>query len=109
MDVKSTGTMNFLRSVLAQMRLQPEIPSSRPDVRLPKRGSVVTVGSVNSLSGSHWLAAYTASKHAVLGLSKSAVVEVAAEGIRVNVVSRGNGDAHDGLVPQGIKRACSCV
>lgn len=49
-------------------------------------GSIVVTSSVAGLRGSAMLAAYSASKHAVVGMAKSAALEGAADGIRVNVV-----------------------
>jgi len=83
--VNATGTPNFLRAVIAQMKPQELLTSVRSGVRRPCRGSVVAAGPAVSLTCAHWLAAHTASKHAVLGLAKSAAVEVAMEGIRVNL------------------------
>lgn len=47
-------------------------------------GSIVITSSVAGLKGSARLAAYSASKHAVLGLMRSAALEGAVDGIRVN-------------------------
>lgn len=52
-------------------------------------GSIVNVGSVNSFIGAPMATAYVTSKHALLGLSRSAAVELASENIRVNIVCPG--------------------
>ena len=53
------------------------------------RGSVVNVASGAGLLGSASGNAYTASKHAVVGLTRSAAFMYAQQGIRVNVVAPG--------------------
>lgn len=49
-------------------------------------GSVINTSSVSGLGGSHRLSPYIASKHAVVGLTKAAAVEVAKTNVRVNSV-----------------------
>jgi len=53
------------------------------------RGSIVNVSSAYGHVGAAGAAVYVASKHAVEGLTKSAAIEVAGTGVRVNVVAPG--------------------
>ena len=51
-----------------------------------KWGRVVNVASTLALTGYRYTSAYTASKHALLGLTRSVAVEAAAHGVTVNAV-----------------------
>ncbi len=53
------------------------------------RGAVVNTASTAGLFGASGLAAYVASKHAVLGMTKVASADVARQGVRVNAVCPG--------------------
>ncbi len=54
-----------------------------------KAGRVVTIGSVMSEFAGSGLAAYTASKHGLLGLSRALATELGGHGITVNCVQPG--------------------
>jgi NAD(P)-dependent dehydrogenase (short-subunit alcohol dehydrogenase family) len=73
MDVNATGPFLCMRAVMPGMR---------------KRGSgvVVTVASTAGRIGVPYTTAYTASKHAAVGLTRAAASEVAGTGVRVNAV-----------------------
>ncbi len=52
--------------------------------------AIVVIASQNAWRGNQHLAGYTASKHAVLGLVRSAALELGPRGVRVNAVAPGS-------------------
>jgi NAD(P)-dependent dehydrogenase (short-subunit alcohol dehydrogenase family) len=62
-------------------------------IMLPqRRGSIVNVSSAYGSVGAAGASVYVASKHAVEGMTKSAALEVAGTGVRINVVAPGTTD-----------------
>lgn len=76
MRVNVDGTMRLMRAVI-------------PGMLAAGSGRVVNVASEAGLRGSAAGAAYTASKHAVVGLTKSSAVMYAGTGVTVNAVAPG--------------------
>ncbi len=60
-----------------------------PSMTEARRGRVVVISSIAGKTGGARIAAYTASKHGVLGLVRSAASEVARTGVTVNAVCPG--------------------
>jgi NAD(P)-dependent dehydrogenase (short-subunit alcohol dehydrogenase family) len=55
-----------------------------------RAGSIVNTGSMGSAGGVPGSSAYNTAKHAVIGLTKTAAIEVGPTGVRVNAVLPGN-------------------
>jgi A-factor type gamma-butyrolactone 1'-reductase (1S-forming) len=75
-----------LRGVFLAMRAE------LPALLARGSGAIVNVASVGGLVGVPNLSAYTASKHAVVGLTRSVALEYATTGIRINAVAPGGTD-----------------
>jgi len=52
-------------------------------------GAIINSSSVAGLTGTPGISAYNASKHAVIGLTRSAAAEWASKGIRINSINPG--------------------
>lgn len=74
-DVNLIGTLRAVEATVDRLRRS--------------RGCVVTVGSMLSYNGSRSLPAYTASKTAVLGLTRALADRLGPEGVRANCVAPG--------------------
>lgn len=57
--------------------------------RMPDGGAVVVVASLNGWRGDPNIASYVASKHAAVGLTRAAALDLGRRGIRVNAVAPG--------------------
>lgn len=60
-----------------------------PDMKASGRGSIVNVGSTSWMIGQGGMAGYTASKSAVLGLTRSLARDFGQFGVRVNAIAPG--------------------
>src|SRR6267154_4915454 len=75
-DTNVLGTLLSLKHELRVMTAQ-------------KSGSIINISSTYGHAGAAYASVYAASKHAVEGFTKSAALEVASTGVRVNVVAPG--------------------
>ena len=78
MDANLRGAYLFARALLPQL--------------VPSRGACALMASVQGLATQQNVAAYTVSKHGLIGLARSIAVDFAADGVRANAVAPGSVD-----------------
>ena len=76
MNINVTGIFNFMKYVTLQMKSQS-----------PQGGAILNTASQAGVDGPPNMPAYSASKSAVIGLTKTAAKDLAPHGVRVNSLS----------------------
>jgi 3-oxoacyl-[acyl-carrier protein] reductase len=94
-DINLTGAFNMIRAITPLLRAQ-------------QHGKIVNVASVHGLRSEFGLANYAASKAGLIGLTRSAAVELGPSNINVNAVAPGyirTTRLTDGVSPEVLDRA----
>lgn len=100
MGVNINGPFHLMRSCIPHMLMNdPQASSDAPPSlswrgeqlppRSPSKGAIINICSTSSIHGAAAGAAYTASKHALLGLTRNTAWMYREQGIRVNAIMPG--------------------
>jgi 3-oxoacyl-[acyl-carrier protein] reductase len=95
LDTNLTGAFNMIRAIAPMLRAQ-------------QHGKIVNIASIHGLRGEFGLSNYAASKAGLIGLTRSAAVELGPSNINVNAVAPGyirTTRLTDGVAPEVLDRA----
>ena len=114
-SIESLGVAEWTRTL--DVTLTPAFTALRaaiPIMRAQGGGVVVNVASISGLGGDRGLAAYNAAKAAVVNLTRTAALELARTGVRVNAVCPGLIDTPAlqralGRLPDRAAEVCAAV
>ncbi|KAL8769664.1 MAG: hypothetical protein Q9209_004461 [Squamulea sp. 1 TL-2023] len=87
MNVNAKGVLTCTRAVSKAMLAQgARYAKSRKGTRDVGKGCIVNLGSANSYAAIPGKVGYVASKHAMMGITKTAALDCASQGVRINAV-----------------------
>jgi NAD(P)-dependent dehydrogenase (short-subunit alcohol dehydrogenase family) len=99
-SLTETTDADWLRSIEVNLSMAFQLIRDLSDALAARKGGVVNIGSVHTVATSHNVFPYAVSKSAMVGLTRSAALEMAGLGVRCNSVLLGAVDTpmlRDGL------------
>lgn len=93
LEVNTRAVLLCMQEEIKVMEKQaPQLTPGISDPRRAQRGAIVNIASVTGLAAIQNIMPYTVSKHAVIGLTKSAALDHGYQQIRINCVCPGMAD-----------------
>lgn len=86
-NVNARGTLLCMQAeIKAMLKQEPRQTYPYKSARPSERGSIVNLASLAGIGGVSQMTPYVASKHAVVGMTRTAALENARKGIRINAI-----------------------
>lgn len=91
-DLESTTTAAFDAVMAVNLKSAFLVSRAAAPALKSTRGAIVNMASVQAFATQRGVLAYTTSKHALVGLTRSMALDLATDGVRVNCVAPGSVD-----------------